>query len=127
MAFKFKAIPKKNPQDQAAPAKYYASPVYSGNVTIRQLAKKIADISTVSSIDTLAVLEAFLQLIPEEMADGNIVRLRDFGTFRISVSSEGVEDASKLMSSHIKKTRVLFRPSQEFSEITSKVKYIKSE
>ena len=125
MAFKFKAIPKKNPRNPAAPAKYYASPTYSGEVTIRQLAKKIAEVSTVSSVDTMAVLEALLQIIPQELIEGRIVKLRDFGTFRITLSSEGVATADVLSSSNIKKLRLNFRPSKEFSDLTGTVKYAK--
>ncbi len=110
MAFKFKAVPKRNPQDPDAPPRFYASPVYSGDVNIRQLAEIIAEISTVSSIDTLAVLEAFLQVIPKELSKGNIVRLRDFGTFRLGIHSEGSDTAEEVTSHNIKGMKSLFRP-----------------
>jgi predicted histone-like DNA-binding protein len=126
MPFKFKSVPKKNPRNPAAPAKYYASPSYSGEVTIRQLAAQIADISTVSSVDVLAVLEAFLQQIPKELIQGRIVRLRDFGTFRITLNSEGAETESGLSGTHIKKLKLNFRPSKEFSDITGTVKFEKA-
>lgn len=126
MAFKFKAVARKNPGDPAAAPKFYPSPVYSGNTTIRQLAKKISDISTVSSIDTLAVLEAFLQLIPEELINGQIVKLGDFGSFRLTLRGEGTETADALSSNQITKASVYFRPSKEFSDIANKIKSIKT-
>lgn len=125
MSFKFKAIARRNPQQPTAQKKFYASPVYVGELGVRELAKKIAAQSTVSSIDVLAVLEAFLQLIPEELIEGYIVKLRDFGTFRISLSSEGVEKQEDLTSNNIKKINLLFRPSKEFSDLTGTVKYSK--
>lgn len=125
MAFKYKAVPKKNPQNPTAPPLFYASPVYTGDVTIRQLAEKIAMVSTVSSIDVLAVLEAFLQLIPLELIESRIVRLRYFGTFRVTVKSKGQPTADDLSAVHIEKMRLLFRPYKEFSELVGSVKYEK--
>lgn len=126
MAFKFKTVARKKPGDPASTPKYYLSPVYSGNTTLRQLAKRIAEISTVSSIDTLAVLEALLQLIPEELAEGKIVKLRDFGSFRITLRSEGKETEAEVSGDAVKKASVYFRPSTLFSDISTKVKYEKS-
>jgi predicted histone-like DNA-binding protein len=126
MAFKFKAVQRRNPQHPTEPKKFYASPVYSDEMGIRQLAKRIAESSTVSSVDVLAVLEAFLQIIPQELIEGRIVKLRDFGTFRISLKSEGVEKSEDLASTHIKKMNLLFRPSIEFSELVGTVKYSKA-
>jgi len=49
-----------NPRDPQAAKKFYAIASSDGEVTLRQLAERIAEISTVSSIDTLAVLESLL-------------------------------------------------------------------
>ena len=126
MAFKYKTVARKKPGDPASTPKYYPSPVYSGNTTLRQLARKIAEISTVSSIDTLAVLEALLQLLPEELIEGKIVKLGDFGTFRLMLRGEGKEDESEVSASSVKKASVYFRPSAVFSDIATKIKYEKA-
>ena len=90
MSVNFKAVPKKNPQLPAEPPKFYAHLVSTGDLTLRQLAKQIAARSTVSAADTLAVLESLLEVIPESLADGKIVRLGDFGSFSLTASSEGM-------------------------------------
>ena len=56
---------------------------------MRGLAKRISDISTVSSVDVMAVLEALFQVVPGELADGRIVRCGDFGSFSTTLQSEG--------------------------------------
>lgn len=60
MAIKFKMMERANPRDPQAAKKHYAIAYSDGEVTLRQLAERIAEISTVSSIDTLAVLESLL-------------------------------------------------------------------
>lgn len=116
MSVNFKAVPKKNPQLPAEPPKFYAHLVSTGDLTLRQLAKQIAARSTVSAADTLAVLESLLEVIPESLADGKIVRLGDFGSFSLTASSEGVVEAKDLTSNQIKKLTVKFRPGKEFSQ-----------
>jgi len=60
MAINYKPVPKKNPGNQAAPAKYYAQAVSAGEVSLRQLAKMISEVATVKTADTMAVLEGFV-------------------------------------------------------------------
>ena len=125
MAVNYKPVPKKNPAQQAEPAKYYAQVVSSGEMTVRQLAKQITAISTVSSADTMAVIEAFLEVVPQALADGKIVRLGDFGSFSLAVNSEGSVDALTLSKNQIKKVSVRFRPGKEFTKVTSTAEFTK--
>ncbi len=125
MAVNYKAVPKKNPSKQGDAAKFYAQVVSSGDVTQRQLAKQVSAISTISTADTMAVIEAFLQVIPQALADGKIVRLGDFGSFSLQVSSEGSVDAPAVSKNQIKKVSVKFRPGKEFTNVTNTVDFNK--
>jgi predicted histone-like DNA-binding protein len=80
MPIKFKIMERANPRDPGAAKKHYAVAHSDGEATLRQLSERIAEISTVSSIDTLAVLESLLTVIPRYLLDGKIVRLGDFGS-----------------------------------------------
>ena len=75
MPINYVLVERGKPGDATAPKKFYARAKSSGEMTLRELTKRIADISTVSSIDTKAVLEALLQVIPEELAGGNPSRV----------------------------------------------------
>ena len=70
MAVKYSIMQRPKPGDASAPKKFYAVAKSDGEVTLRQLAEQIADISTVSSIDTLAVLESLLKVIPNHLLRG---------------------------------------------------------
>jgi predicted histone-like DNA-binding protein len=125
MAINYKPVPKKNPGNQAAPAKYYAQTVSAGDVSLRQLAKMISEVATVKTADTMAVLEGLLNVLPMALGDGKIVRLGDFGSFSVSVNSDGVETADALTAVNITKTSVKFRPGKEFSHAISQFQYNK--
>jgi predicted histone-like DNA-binding protein len=125
MALKFKAVARPNPQDRTAPSKFYAQVINNGQVQQRELATDIAEISTVSTIDTLANIEGFIKIVPKKLADGKSVKLGDFGTFRVTVNSEGVDTAEELTSSHIKKYTVHFRPGKLFKQVLNNADFVK--
>ena len=125
MAVNYKPVPKRNPSKQEEAPKFYAQVVSAGDMTVRQLAKQISSISTVSAADTMAVIEAFLEVVPMALADGKIVRLGDFGSFSLAVNSDGAVDALALSKNQIKKVTVRFRPGKEFTNVTNAAEFTK--
>ena len=87
MTLKYRTIQKVNPRKLDEKKKFYAKAVKRGDIKFRQLAKEIAEISTVSTVDTIAVIESLVQLIPRHVAQGETVKLGDFGSFSISIKS----------------------------------------
>ena len=125
MPINYVLVERGDPRDSSVPKKFYAQSRSRGEMTLRELSKRIADISTVSSIDTMAVLEALLQVIPEELTEGNIVRLGDFGSFFTSTQSSGAETEENFDDSLIKKTAIRFRPGIQVNNVLKNVKYKK--
>ena len=125
MPVKFIVTPKKDPRDQNAAPRYYALVKSEGRADTTALAKSINSISTVSSVDTAAVLEAFLTVVPDKLAEGRIVELGDFGTFRISVSSEGAAQAEEVTARSITDTRVIFTPGKRFRQVLDTIEFQK--
>ncbi|MDR2919977.1 MAG: HU family DNA-binding protein [Tannerella sp.] len=113
---KYKKIQKLNPQDLTALAKYYASPVNSGKVTLDDLANRIARSSSLTRGDILNVLSNFLDELPEYLKDGKSVQLGDFGTVRLSFSSQGVDTEEEVNASLIKGVRVIFTPNVKLKD-----------
>ncbi len=125
MPVKFTVNPKKDPRDQNAQPKFYAIAKSSGRADTIVIAKSINSMSTVSSVDTAAVLEAFLTVVPEKLAEGNIVELGDFGSFRVSVSSDGAALAEDVTARSITDTRVIFTPGKRFKQVLDTVEFQK--
>ena len=119
MSIKFSITPRKDPRDQNSQPKYYVTAKSQGRTDLLGVARDINKMSTVSSVDTIAVLEAFMNVVPDLLADGKIVDLGDFGTFRISVSSEGGERPEDVTSRNIIAVRILFVPGKRFKKLLS--------
>lgn len=125
MAMKYKVIGRKNPQNQAE-IKYYAQTVLAGEVDLLELCKEIEKISTVSEADILAVLSSLVSVVPDKLANGQIVRIGDLGDFRPSLNSEGHDSEEKVTSSSIKKNKVLFRPGKRIRNVMKIAEYKKA-
>jgi predicted histone-like DNA-binding protein len=123
---KFNLIARRNPQQPDDPPKYYASNITQGVVDVRALADQIAERSTVTSIDTLAVLEALLKVIPRELSNGKIVRLGDLGSFRLTIKSEGSDQPEQFNNSMIKGTNLHFRAGKLFRNVLNNIVYSKA-
>jgi predicted histone-like DNA-binding protein len=115
MSLKFRPVKRNNPVKRQEPAMFYPNPVYRDKVNVRLLAKEIARRTSLSTTDTIAVLEACTEVIPYFLTEGDIVSLGDFGSFRITLKGEGAVTKKKMTTANITDIRVKFRPGKEFS------------
>ena len=125
MSVKFNIVERGNPANREAPKKFYPSIASTGRRTLRQMAERISQISTVSSTDTMAVLEALLTTIPEELASGNIVELGDFGNFWLKANSDGAETAAAVRANQITTMLPRFNAGKEFKKVLATIEFEK--
>lgn len=126
MAIKFKVLPRKNPQDQLAPEKFYAAAVADGNVDLDRLAELISYQCTVTETDCYAVLMALEHNIIGELKQGRIVKLGRLGNFQVGISSTGSDTAAEVSATAIKKSRILFRPGKKMRMMLDGVSFKKA-
>lgn len=112
---KVKAVKKVNPRNTDE-TKYYLAPVYAGEMSLDELAELISDASTVNVADVAAVLKALAKQLPIFLQKGFIIELGDFGRLRLSISTDGKENADELSANDIIKVRIIFVPSAAIKE-----------
>lgn len=105
---KYKLVQKQNPQTKAK--KWYANAVNTGTVEQRAMAKKISDRSSLTVGDIANVIENLLETLPQELVEGKSVKLGNFGTFRLSLSSDGADTEAGFSKAMIKGAKVIFTP-----------------
>ena len=108
---KIKMVQRKNPQKKSE-VKYYASPVNAGKKNLRDIAHDIAGRSSLTRGDIENVLSNFMDCLPHYLRDGFSVQLGEFGTMRLTLSSEGAETVKAFKTETIK-PRVTFTPGVE--------------
>ena len=112
-----------NPLNREADSKYYASAEYGEEIDVNALAKEISKSCTLTPADIVAVIESFLDKMPQYLKSSNRIRLNKFGIFKLSFSSVGHDKAEDVSSNDIKSLRVLFTPSAELKKELSDVSY----
>jgi predicted histone-like DNA-binding protein len=112
MAVWLRKIQKKNPQDLTQ-VKWYLSCEKSGNVGIKAISKEIEGRSALSLGDVQSVLSNLVEVLPVFLKLGQSVNLEGFGSFRISVSSEGTAAPEELNARHVKGVKLVFLPSAD--------------
>ena len=126
MAVTYKLVEKGNPQKPDEPKKFYAQAKSRSELTFRQLAKEIAEGSTtVSDSDVLAVLNDLTKVLRRHLANGEIVRFGDFGSFQISLSSQGAATEANFNASMMRPPKVAFRPGIDLKEMLATLQYEK--
>ena len=83
-------------------------------VETKEVAERLARVSTVSRSDVMAVLGDLAGVLADFMAQGKSVRLDGLGTFRYALDTEGVEtEADFDIQKQLKAVRVRFTPERE--------------
>ena len=126
MSVKYHVREHINPSNPQAPKKYYPSIKASGRCDQRQLAELIAAMSTISTADTMAMLEALLVVIPDELGKGNVVELGDFGSFWLKVNADGAETEADVRATQIRRLMPHFKPGKEFKKALQDIEFKRS-
>ena len=122
---KYSVIPRINPRDRETEPKFYAQVQTSGDVSMREMCERIQQSCTVTKADVHAVLVAMEDVIVDALKGGEIIRLGDLGTLRVSLSSKGALTEKEYTSSLITKSRIIFRPGSILSEALATISYAK--
>jgi predicted histone-like DNA-binding protein len=120
---KYKLVERGNPSKPEDAKKWYASPVNAGKFTIKDFAKEIAGRSSLTRGDIENVLSNFLDELPTFLEIGMSIQLGEFGTMRLSLSSEGTESPTEFTADKIKGARIIFTPASDLKESLKKIKY----
>ena len=123
---KYKLIERVNPQNRNQ-SKWYANPVNDGKISKTGLAKEISAISSLSRGDVSNVIENLLEVLPKYLTMGKSVSLGEFGTLRLSFSSDGVESKENFNTNKIKGIKVIFTPGVEMKNSIESISFEKSE
>lgn len=122
----FNVAQKVNPRDVEGPRKFYAVKAPQGEIDVRSLARRISRETMLGIVETTAVIEALLQAVPEVLSEGKTVRLGEFGSFRLTLKSQGAESPEAFNQSQILGTNLIFRAGREFRDRLAQVRYTRA-
>jgi predicted histone-like DNA-binding protein len=116
-------IPKKNSLVSPPEIKYYPCAVSKGEVNLDDLARIVASRTTMSRPDCFGVIMALSDVIGESLANGNIVRIDNLGTFQLNLSGTPADTEAALGKSNIKAAKINYKPSRDLKTRMKKITY----
>ena len=120
---KFKVIKRNYPRDLNAQPKFHASIKRNQNVGLDHMVDELRKISSINKGDAVSTLINLIELVPKELARGNTVTLGNLGTFWLSVSSQGFDNAEDVSPKAINKVKVHFKASNQLKDLMSNLTY----
>ena len=116
MSVKLKKVQRINPRNPLETYKWYLVQERTGSVGLSEIAKDIADRSSLTFGDVQNVLRNLLDVLPTYIRLGQTIRLEGFGSFHISVSSAGKTTSDELSVHDVRNARLIFTPSVELKK-----------
>ncbi|MDR1672697.1 MAG: HU family DNA-binding protein [Bacteroidales bacterium] len=123
---KYKLIQRTNPQNRNS-SKWYAAPVNDGHITKSEITRDLMDLSSLSRGDVSNVIENLIEALPKYLLMGKSVRIGEFGTLRLSFSSDGVDNPADFSTGKISGVKIIFTPGAELKRKLTSIKLEKTE
>lgn len=120
MAIFYNKIQRINPSDKSKPALWYAVLKSVGMVKEKQVAREIADETTLNPKEAELAIGQLPKVVINNLLAANTVQLGDLGSFRLTAESEGSATEAEVSASNIKNLNVRFTASESLKEALKK-------
>ena len=111
-----------NPSDKNSEKKVYAMAQSKENVTLRTIAKHIAEHNSVFSEGTiLGLLVDAVKCMTENLMQGNRIDMWDLGKFYVTLTGEGADSVKEFNDSLIKRVNLRWKTSKDMHKALQNV------
>ena len=114
MAILIKPVQRVNPLDKEAEKKWYVVQVTTSLVDETQVAMDLADETTLNPSEAMMAIRQLRKILLRRLLSGESVKLGNWGSFNISLSSTGVLAKSLVTTRNIKSVNLNFLPDEAF-------------
>ena len=123
MALNYSVALRPNPQEKDASPKAYATAQINGELTLKQLSKRISSQTTVSRADVVAVLTATVDNLLVALTEGKQVDFGDLGKFRLQIISEGADNLADFTATRITGVNIQYIPGEDLKTIFGSLEF----
>lgn len=123
MSVKYSVAARKNPRNPALPKMYYAQAQADGTLEFETMCETIADRGTCIKGDVMAALDGIIYTMKQALAEGQIVRLGELGSFQVMLGSRPAAAAKEFVSGLIRKRKIVFRPGKALTDLLKTLSY----
>ena len=127
MPILFNKVERSNPQDKRAPRKWFPILKTITQVKEKQVAKQIADETTLNPKEAEMALSQLEKVLISNLLASNSVQLGDWGSFRLTCSSEGSKTKEEVTANKITKLNIRFTPGKSLTDALKGATFIQKD
>lgn len=124
MSIFLKPVQRRNPNDQEAPMKWYPVQYTTKLVDETEVAELIAVETTLNPMEAQMVIRQLRKVVQRLLLDGKSVKLGNWGTFNITLSTEGADTKEALTARNVKTVNINFQPGDELKAAMQKADFV---
>ena len=123
MAILVKPVQRVNPNKPTEPKKWYVTQVTTAQVDETEVAMDIADETTLNASEAMMAIRQLRKILLRRLLGGESVKLGDWGSFSVTISSNGVATKDEVSAKQIKSVNINFQPDEAFKTALQKANF----
>lgn len=124
MPLLFNKVQRGNPAKPDEPKKWYLSLKSLGLIGEKEVAKQIADETTLNPKEAEMALAQFEKILQRLLLDGHTVQLGDWGYFKLTMNCDGAATEKEAVVANVKKINIRFQAGKGLQEAINKATFI---
>ena len=124
MSILIKPVQRKNPQKQDEAPKWYPVQSTVKLVDENEVAELLSDETTLNPMEAAMAIRQLGKIIRRLLLDSKSVRLRNWATLSVTLSSEGSDTKNALTARNIKSVNTNFQPSEALNAALQKADFV---
>jgi predicted histone-like DNA-binding protein len=126
MSIVFNRVERVNPQDRTK-KKWYPTLKTIKKVSERDVAKEIADETTLNRKEAEMSLEQLEKVLIRNLLASNSVQIGEWGSFHLTCNGEGSDSKEAVSAQNIKNLNIRFIPGKSLRDALSAATYVSAE
>lgn len=124
MSLFLKPVQRRNPVKPNEPMKWYPVQYTTKLVGESEVAEMIADETTLNPMEAQMAIRQLRKVMQRLLLDGKSVTLGNWGTFNVTLSTEGADTKEALSARNVKTVNINFQPGDELKTAMQKADFV---
>ena len=124
MSIFLKPVQRRNPLDEDAPAKWYPVQYTTKLVDETEVAELVADETTLNPMEALMAIRQLRKIVQRLLLDGKSVKLGNWGTFNVTLNTEGADTKEELTANNVKRVNINFQAGDDLKNAMQKADFV---
>lgn len=124
MSIFLKPVQRRNPLKPKEPMKWYPIQNTVKMVDETEVAELIADETTLNPMEAQMAIRQLRKIVQRLLLDGKSVKLGNWGSFNVTLNTEGVATKDELSARNVKSVNINFQPDTELKAAMQRADFV---